>query len=602
VDEIGHSWHVARTARLTVAASTSLALACAGAGLVGRAWGASAAVAAAGGAMLLLGVALGVSQARAVRAAYRRADDLAREREALRELAHTDALTGLGNRRRLAQVLRDRAGARDGAGVRDGVGVRDGARPVGAGYALLAIDLDGFKNVNDMRGHDVGDTVLVEVAQRLRTGLRPGDLPVRLGGDEFAVLMRAGLDEAERVAARLLGVLSRPYRINGSEVFLSASVGLAAGVDDMTELLRNADLALRFAKQRGKNRVERYDAAYEQWLRRRTTLEQELRGALERDELSLVYQPVLALPEERPVGAEVLLRWYHPSLGRVSPAEFIPIAAEAGLVDRLDRWVLHQACHRLSRWLSDGHDMWLSVNVSPRELHAPGYVRQVIEMLWAHGLPPERLVLEVAEPAAATDMDELAQRLGTLRAAGVRVALDDFGSGYSALADVGRLPLDLLKIDRALVTDPAGALVDLVVRLGHRLGLDVVAVGVAEPAQRAAVEAAGCRLGQGDLFFRPMPAEHVDALLQQAAAAALGAAAAVLDREPPAPEAPAQRLPAAGPPPVAGPLPAADAPPTAEAPPAQRAPEPGRPATSAWSPPPAQNLGQVDSGHEMRQA
>ncbi|MEN3305545.1 MAG: diguanylate cyclase [Micromonosporaceae bacterium] len=460
----------------------------------------------------LIGVTLCARQASALREAHGYADELAREREALRELAHSDALTGLGNRRRLADALR-----------------RAGSPPV-----LLAIDLDGFKNVNDMRGHDVGDTVLVEVAHRLRANLRPGDLPVRLGGDEFAVLMvagraqpepgcgagghaptGAGLEEAERVAARLLAVLSQPYQVDGVAVFLSASIGLAggAGATDVTTLLRDADVSLRFAKQRGKNRVERFDAAYEHWLRRRTTLEHELRGALERDELSLAYQPVLSLPDARPVGAEALLRWYHPGLGQVSPAEFIPVAEEAGLVGQLDRWVLHQACHQLSRWLADGHDVWLSVNISSRELHLPEYVPQVLEVLRAHRLPPGRLVLEVTEHAVAVDLDELAQRLGALRAAGVRIALDDFGAGYSSLGQLRRLPVDIIKIDRSLVAEPAGTLVEVVVGLGARLGLEVVAEGVSEAAQRAAVEAAGCRLGQGDVLHPPMLAEHVEALL-----------------------------------------------------------------------------------------
>jgi diguanylate cyclase (GGDEF)-like protein len=444
----------------------------------------------------LIGVTLCARQASALREAHGFADQLAREREALRELANSDALTGLGNRRRLADVL-------NGAG---------------APCVLLAIDLDGFKNVNDMRGHDAGDRVLVEVANRLRTNLRPADLPVRLGGDEFAVLMvDAGLEEAERVAARLLAVLAQPYQVDGVEVYLSASIGLAgpAGAAEVATLLRDADLSLRFAKQRGKNRAERYDAAYEQWLRRRTTLEHELRGALERNELSLVYQPVLTLPDGQPVGAEALLRWLHPGLGQVPPAEFIPVAEEAGLVGQLDRWVLHQACHQLSRWLADGHDVWLSVNISSRELHLPEYVPQVLEVLRAHRLPPGRLVLEVTEHAVAVDLDELAQRLGELRAAGVRIALDSFGAGYSSLGQLRRLPVDLLKIDRTLVAEPAGTLVEVVAGLGARLGLEVVAEGVAEPAQRAAVEAAGCRLGQGDLLHPPMLAEHVEALFSQ---------------------------------------------------------------------------------------
>jgi diguanylate cyclase (GGDEF)-like protein len=453
------------------------------------------------------------------------------EREAFfKDMAFTDPLTGLANRRQLLRVLEEQA-----------VG--------GPACVLMAIDLDGFKSVNDMRGHDVGDAVLVEVGRRLRANLRPGDLAARLGGDEFAVLMWGGPDEAHRVAERLLTVLGAPYDMEGSAVFLSASIGLAAGAtaDDVPSLLHNADLSLRFAKQRGKSRVERYDAAYDQWMRRRTTVEQELRGAIEREELSLVYQPVIALPEGRPVGVEALVRWHHPKLGQVSPAEFIPIAEEAGLVTRVDKWVLHQACHQLSRWIAEGHDPWISVNISIRELHLPEYVQQVVEVLRAHRVPPERLVLEVTEHAVALDLDEVVDRLAELRAVGVRIALDDFGAGYSSLGQLRRLPIDVLKIDKILVVEPASAptrkaapLVGVVVGLGHQLGLEVIAEGVADPAQEEIVSAAGCRLVQGELYGRAMPSEHVEALLAGA------------------PIIPAQR--------------------------------------------PAQDVGQVDSGHEMRQS
>lgn len=379
---------------------------------------------------------------------------------------------------------------------------------------LLGLDLDGFKNVNDMRGHDVGDEVLAEVGRRLRGNLRPGDLAARLGGDEFAVLMPGRPPDANRVAKRLLGLLGSPYEQPGGPVFLSVSIGVAGQPDepDTELLLRHADLALRYAKQRGKNRIEHYDATYDELLRRRTTLEHELRGAIERDELRLVFQPVASLPSVRPVGAEALLRWHHPELGNVRPDEFIPLAEECGMIAKLGAWVLHQACHQLSRWLADGHDVWVSVNVSPRELHAPEYVVQVAEALRAHHVPPQRLVLEVTEHAVATDLDELVRRLTALRRTGVRIALDDFGAGYSSLGQLRRLPIDILKIDHSLVAEhepvrPVGTdgpafapMVDIVMRLGHQLGMEVIAEGVTTPTELAAVVAAGCRWGQGALF------------------------------------------------------------------------------------------------------
>ena len=420
-----------------------------------------------------------------------------REREAhFRELAHTDPLTGLANRRGLQRALRECRG--------------------GGPTVLVGIDLDGFKTVNDMRGHDVGDAVLVEVGERLRRNLLDGDVAARLGGDEFAVLMRGTADEAMLTAHRLLAVLGEPYEVDGGSVFLSASLGVA----DTGELIRDADLALRYAKQRGKNRVERYQADYDELLRRRGTLESELRHAIDRGQLRLVFQPVVALPGMRPVGAEALLRWHHPTLGSVRPDEFIPVAEESGLINRIGAWVLEQACIQLADWLAKGHDVWVSVNLSPKELHAADYAGQVADVLAEQGVPPQRLVLEVTEHAVATDMEELISRLAELRATGVRIALDDFGAGYSSLGQLRTLPVDILKIDHALVAEPesrtgtAAPLVDVVVRLGHRLGLEVLAEGIGTPAQRAVVEEAGCRLGQGSLFGWGVPAEHLEAQLQ----------------------------------------------------------------------------------------
>jgi diguanylate cyclase (GGDEF)-like protein len=492
------------------------------------------------------------------------------EREAhFRELAHTDPLTGLANRRGLLRALHSQSAA-DSPG------------------ALLGLDLDGFKNVNDLHGHDVGDAVLVEVGRRLRRNLREGDVAARLGGDEFAVLMWARPPEAQSVAERLLGVLGRPYERPEGRIFLSVSIGLAGdpNMPEVDALLRKADLALRYAKQRGKNRVERYDVAYDQLLRRRTTLEHELRGAIERDELHLAFQPVVAVPSVRPVGAEALLRWHHPELGSVGPDEFIPLAEECGMIARLGAWVLHQACYQLSLWLADGHDVWLSVNVSPRELHNPEYVVQVAEALRAHHVPPQRLVLEITEHAVATDLDELIRRLAALRLTGVRIALDDFGAGYSSLGQLRRLPIDILKIDHSLVAEQEAArpatregrafapMVDVVMRLGHQLGLEVIAEGVTNPTELAAVVGAGCRFGQGQLFGWGVPAEHLEAMLD--AVSSPGGRAVPLPRAfPGPPAAPAPELPAQP----------------------REANAESRTAT-----PPVQDVRAVDSSREMRQA
>ncbi|MEV1287238.1 bifunctional diguanylate cyclase/phosphodiesterase [Micromonospora sp. NPDC049679] len=501
------------------------------------------------------------------------------DREAhFRELAHTDPLTGVANRRALLQELHHEVAS---------------GRPC----VLVALDLDGFKIINDMRGHDVGDAVLVEVGQRLRAQLRPGDVTSRLGGDEFAVLLTAtGPDEARRIAERLLTVLNLPYeRVEGPVVRLSVSIGMAgsAAAPDVPALLRNADLALRYAKQRGKNRVEQYDSDYDQQLRRRTAVEHEMRGAIERGELHLAYQPVAAVPSVRPVGAEALLRWHHPQLGNVRPDEFIPLAEECGQIGKLGAWVLDQACRQLARWLVDGHDVWVSVNVSPLELHAPEYALQVAEALRAHQVPPQRLVLEVTEHAVATDLDELIRRLRALRATGVRIALDDFGAGYSSLAQLRNLPIDILKIDHSLVAEQGPAqpavpgrrafapMVDIVMRLGHQLGLEVIAEGVTNQAELAVVVEAGCRFGQGALFGWGVPAEHLEAMLD--AATSQGSRALPAPRPapdgrlalPPAPSSPATPVSPAG----AGPQVEGDLPTRG-----------------------VQDLGSVDSAREIRQA
>ncbi|MDG4829419.1 bifunctional diguanylate cyclase/phosphodiesterase [Solwaraspora sp. WMMD1047] len=491
---------------------------------------------------------------------------LAEREEYFRELAHTDPLTGLANRRGLLRAMAEETAT---------------AGPC----VLLGLDLDGFKNVNDMRGHDVGDAVLVEVGQRLRTNLRPGDVAARLGGDEFAVLMWGRLPEAQRVAERLLGVLGRPYEHDDGRVFLSVSIGVAdqCTAGDTDAMLRNADLALRYAKQRGKNRIERYDVAYDRLLRRRTMLEHEMRGAVERGELRLAFQPVVAVPSVRPVGAEALLRWHHPELGSVRPDEFIPLAEECGMIAKLGAWVLHEACHQLSHWLAEGHDVWLSVNVSPRELHAPEYVVQVADALRAHHVPPQRLVLEITEHAVATDLDELIRRLAALRLTGVRIALDDFGAGYSSLGQLRRLPIDILKIDHSLVAEQGtihaperggrafAPMVDVVMRLGHQLGLEVIAEGVTNQTELAAVVEAGCRFGQGQLFGWGVPAEHLEALLDAATS------------------------------PGARPLPGTRARPGgrgAERPPTRPERAAGKPERAI----PAQDVRSVDSSREMRQA
>ncbi|HIW62890.1 MAG TPA: EAL domain-containing protein [Candidatus Stackebrandtia excrementipullorum] len=426
------------------------------------------------------------------------------ERE-LAKLAYVDSLTSLSNRRALLRTLE--------------ADVAGGAMPC----TLLAIDLDGFKKVNDTQGHDIGDAVLVEVARRIIDNLRPTDVAARLGGDEFAVLLWCDPLNGHPIAERLREVLAEPYQLDRqAPVYLSTSIGLAgcSTADDVEALLRNADLALRSAKQGGKNRIEAYDQEFEQRIRRRNLLEQALHGAVERNELSLVYQPVISLPDRRIVGAEALMRWNHPDFGPVSPGEFIPIVEDAGLSSMLTAWTLKEVAERLAVWRSAGHPTWISMNLSPRQLHSGQLAADCAQALLQRGVPPSKLVVEVTEQDVAQDIDMLAAQLGTLRGTGVRVALDDFGAGYSSLGQLHRLPVDILKIDRNLVAgDDRGSapLADVVVRLGERLGLSVIAEGVESQLQLDVVENAGCRMVQGYLLFRPLSVNDIDRLLEQEA-------------------------------------------------------------------------------------
>ena len=420
----------------------------------------------------------------------------------MHRLAYADPLTGLANRRQALQSV---------------VALRATAP---AGGALLLVELDGFAALNDVRGYDVGDAVLVEVARRLRAGVAESDVPARLSGDEFAVVTDASPVAAYALATRLVTMLADPITLPGTTIRLTASVGVAeiAGATSADDVVRRADLALHRAKQLGRSRVEWYDEKIEKALMRRMTVEQELPGALERGEFDLIYQPILDLVARRPHGVEALLRWRHPRLGTLLPGEIIPVAEELGLMTRIGEWVLHESGRQLSGWLREGRNLSMAVNVSPRQLRGdlPG---AVADALAASGVPAERMVIELAEGGLADDSGPAEQRLGELRSLGVRTALDEFGTGAESLTYLRRLPVDMVKVGRSFFADiverpgQTVPIIDVMVGLGRRLGIDVVAQGLEAPAHLELVRGAGCRLGQGHLFSHPQPAERIEAYL-----------------------------------------------------------------------------------------
>ena len=408
-------------------------------------------------------------------------------------LAHTDSLTGLANRFTLrdglAQVLRDERGS-----------------------ALLMLDLDHFKTVNDTLGHSVGDELLQAVAQRLRTCVRPGDLVARLGGDEFAVLMTHSGDRAvaAALAQRLVDALQQPLELGGRRLRIGASVGVALRVDEgigVDDWLIQADTALYAAKEGGRGQHVVYEGALGERSRRRAAVEAGLRQAIEKGQLALHWQPKVDIARWQVVGAEALMRWQHPELGAVPPSEFIGVAESSGLIDELGNWALHEACSAAVGPLAG---LLVSVNVSPSQLRDGQFPERVRQALRRWGLEPARLELEITESVFMDDAAGVLAQLHALRDLGVRIALDDFGTGYSSLAYLRRFPFDTLKIDRAFVNEvllrrDARAIVQTIAQLAVALGMRTVCEGVETQQQLAAVAQAGCDEVQGYLVSPPRP-------------------------------------------------------------------------------------------------
>ena len=425
-----------------------------------------------------------------------------RNREMLEYQATHDELTGLPNRRSLVAEVTDEL-------------ERSGA------CAVLVLDLDRFKVVNDSLGHSVGDQLLVTCADRIRLSLRPGDSVCRLGGDEFAILLRSPADThaAGVVADRLLTLLREPVTVGDDEVFPSASIGVALSRDGDTveDLLRHADAAMYQAKGQGRDRWEPFDGSMRKAVFDRVRTETDLRRAVEKGQLEVHYQPEFLLESGEIVGTEALVRWRHPERGLLTAGLFIGLAEETGLVVDLGRWVLAQATAQAARWVADGHDIVTRVNISARQLRG-AIVAEVEDALATSGLRADRLCLELTETAIMNDVAESTRILSRFRDLGVQMAIDDFGTGFSSLAYLKRFPVDILKIDRTFVdavgADPDDtAIVRSVIGLARTLRLDVVAEGIENGAQVEELIRLGCRRGQGFFLARPAPVEEISLLL-----------------------------------------------------------------------------------------
>ena len=423
------------------------------------------------------------------------------------ELARLDPLTELPNRLLLREHL-DEALAR--------------LRRAGEGCALLLVDLDRFKPVNDTLGHPVGDALLVKVAERLRSAVRASDTVARIGGDEFVILQTnvANPTETQALARRLVDLIGRTYMVDGHLLTIGASVGVAlapADGQDADRLLKNADLALYRAKLDGRGLFRFFEPEMDGRMQARRQLELDMRQALARREFQLHYQPQLNLETDQLTGCEALIRWRHPVRGMVSPAEFIPLAEEIGLIVPIGEWVMRQACRDAAGWPAP---LTVAVNVSPAQFKSDRLVEMIVSALATSGLPAARLEVEITEGVLLQESGRTLQTLHRLRDLGVRVSMDDFGTGYSSLSYLRSFPFDKIKIDRSFVSDlvskPDGeAIIRAIAGLGKSLGMTTVAEGVETAEQMHRIRAEGCTDVQGYLISRPVPAEDLAALLAQ---------------------------------------------------------------------------------------
>ncbi|MBV8305832.1 MAG: EAL domain-containing protein [Acidimicrobiia bacterium] len=442
-------------------------------------------------------------------------ETIAERRDLEAQLSHQalhDPLTGLANRALLDDRLR--------------MALTRRRRDAGATLAVLFFDVDRFKVINDSHGHERGDVVLVAVARRLQGELRAGDTLARFGGDEFVVLAEEVDSELEALdlGRRLQDAIAEPLVLDtGDTAHVTATVGIALAGPDSTagELLRDADAAMYRGKERGRARAEIFDEELGERARKRAEIEAALRAGLRRGEFVVHYQPEVDVSTGRMTGVEALVRWDRPEYGLVSPAEFIPVAEETGLIVELGDFVLRQACSQLVEWRRDGMDLTMSVNLAPRQLVDPQLPRRVRHVLESTGAPAASLVLEMTESGLVENDHRTMAVLRDLKDMGVRLALDDFGTGYASLSYLRHFPVDVVKVDRSFVSDlgtgadSKGTIVAAVLAMGHGLGLVTVAEGVEEMSQLGALEEMGCALAQGFFFARPQPAHVIPRLARR---------------------------------------------------------------------------------------